>query len=91
MGPVDDTALREDIRELGEILGEVIREHWGEHLFRLEEDVRLASRRTRTVTGDPGQDDVLEGLEAASIADALSLVRAFTVYFHLPNTAVDFA
>lgn len=84
--PGDDKVLREDIREMGEILGAVIREQWGDDLFRLEEDVRLSSRRRRRESIDSG-DDIFAKLASVPVPDVLSLVRAFTVYFHLANTA----
>ncbi len=84
---VDDLALRSDIRELGEILGEVIRDQWGEDLYELEETVRLATRALRAGPDEPRREELFATLTEASLLEVLRLVRAFTSYFHLANTA----
>ncbi|NQW18808.1 MAG: phosphoenolpyruvate carboxylase [Chloroflexi bacterium] len=82
-----DQALRADIRLLGEILGETIREQFGEEFFRLEEEVRQSTRSLRQAP-DADQPRVLyERLQATSLGDAIRLVRSFTIYFHIANTA----
>ena len=71
----EDAALRADIRELGEILGMVLRDQWGEELFELEEGVRLATRELRAQP-DEARDTIyyferLFGGIAAGTADRL--------------------
>ena len=49
--PAKDAALREDVHELGALVGEVLREQGGEELFALVEGDRIAAIRRRE--GDP--------------------------------------
>lgn len=82
----DDAALRTDIRELGEILGAVIRDQWGETLYELEESVRLTTRALRSEPDEARRKELFETLGGASMLEVLRLVRAFTGYFHIANT-----
>jgi phosphoenolpyruvate carboxylase len=82
-----DTALRQDIRELGQILGETLREQWGDEFFNLVEDIRLGSRSVRTSGTEADRSALLERLNSASGWEIVRLVRAFTIYFHIANTA----
>ena len=87
-GETTDGTLRQDIRELGQILGQVIREQWGDQFFELVETVRVGSRHVRD--SGPGTTDstaLLERLNSASAWEIVRLVRAFTIYFHIANTA----
>ena len=82
----DDAPLRQDIRELGQILGGVIREQWGDDFFDLVEGIRVGSRAIRSGnTADT--ETLLHRLEQASTWEIIRLVRAFTIYFHIANTA----
>ena len=85
--PSDDSALRQDIRELGQILGDVIREQWGDDFFELVESVRLGSRSLRSEEGESDASPLLERLSRATTWEIIRLVRAFTIYFHIANTA----
>ena len=79
--------LREDIRLLGGILGEVLREQAGEDLYRVEEEVRdLCKRRRRDHA--PETEAVLDAIlerAAADLPRATQLIRAFSTYFVLVN------
>jgi phosphoenolpyruvate carboxylase len=85
--PTSDDALRSDIREMGRILGDVIRSQWGEDFFELEEDVRNATRMLREHPSSEGLALLLNRLELASPEQIEHLVRSFTTYFHIANTA----
>ncbi len=81
-----DQALREDVRTLGALVGEVIREQGGEPLFQRVESVRRAAIARRE--GDPASEDALTGaLAGAGPEEAEDLVRAFTAYFRVVNLA----
>jgi phosphoenolpyruvate carboxylase len=81
--PID--RLRDDVRLLGELVGEVLREQGGHDLFRDVEHIRQAAIRLRS-TGDADQA-LLGWAEGQSTLRLLHLVRAFSVYFHLINLA----
>lgn len=80
--------LLEDIRLLGRILGDVIREQDGEAAFELIERIRqlaVADRRT-----DNNEDATLQTLlQGLSGDQTVTVVRAFTYFSHLANLAED--
>ena len=81
--------LLEDIRLLGRILGDVIREHDGVQAFELVEQVRrlsVAFRRDADHAADKALKKLLKGLGAAQ---TVSVIRAFTYFSHLANLAED--
>ena len=73
----DDQALRTDVRNLGELLGETLVRQEGPELLDLVESVRKAVR-------EGGGEEILSEL---SVDDSVQLVRAFSTYFHLANVA----
>jgi phosphoenolpyruvate carboxylase len=73
----DDTALRADIRRLGNLLGESLVRQEGRDLLDLVEEVRHLTRK------DPAAAAAL--LEKVDVPTAIRLVRAFSAYFHLAN------
>ncbi len=81
-----DQALRNDIRRLGRQLGDaLVRQHGPELLERVER-VRGLARNLRRDDSSP-TGELAEGLDGVNVEDAIRLVRAFTVYFYLANTA----
>ena len=84
-----DLPLIEDIRLLGRILGDVIREQEGEAAFALVEQVRqlsVAFRRDADEAADKALKKLLKGL---SSDQTVSVIRAFTYFSHLANLAED--
>ena len=76
-----------DIRFLGRILGDVIRELGGEALYRRTEYIRSTSvDRHRGVTG---ADTVDRGLDALTLDETLDFVRGFMLFSMLANLAED--
>ena len=73
----DNSALRNDVRKLGDLLGETLVRQEGAELFNLVEKVRLAVREGKA-------EEALSDLSVEKIA---SLVRAFSTYFNLANVA----
>ncbi|MBU7598503.1 phosphoenolpyruvate carboxylase [Streptomyces sp. P38-E01] len=73
----DTTALRADIRRLGDLLGETLVRQEGPELLELVERVRALTRSdgeaAATLLGE------------TDLETAAKLVRAFSVYFHLAN------
>ncbi|HEX5141951.1 MAG TPA: phosphoenolpyruvate carboxylase, partial [Dehalococcoidia bacterium] len=82
-----DTALRSDIRELGFILGEVIRDQWGTEFFDLVEEIRGWTRGLREQPDSGSLEQLLQRLEGVRLQEIERLVRSFTIYFHIANTA----
>jgi phosphoenolpyruvate carboxylase len=81
-----DTALRDDVRLLGAMVGDMIREQGGEALYARVEAARRAAvaRREGDGTAEIALDEILAHREAG---DATDLVRAFTTYFRVVNRA----
>jgi phosphoenolpyruvate carboxylase len=81
--------LVEDIRLLGRILGDVIREQDGEAAFALIERIRILSvqyRLKRKTTAGRALDHLLRNL---SNDQTVSVIRAFSYFSHLANIAED--
>ncbi|MEP6784599.1 MAG: phosphoenolpyruvate carboxylase [Sphingomonadales bacterium] len=76
-----------DIRFLGRILGDVIRELGGEELFRRTEYIRSTSVDKHR--GIAGADAVDPGLGALTLDDTLAFVRGFMLFSLLANLAED--
>lgn len=84
-----DVPLREDIRLLGRILGDTLREQEGVETFELVESVRRAAVRFRRTQDERDGDKLEQVLDALSPADALAVVRAFSYFSQLSNIAED--
>jgi len=82
-----DQQLKDDVKFLGRLLGEVIKEQEGEWLFELEETVRKTSISTRDKKNQLVFDQLTEILQNKSYHELELLVRSFTTYFHLVNIA----
>jgi phosphoenolpyruvate carboxylase len=85
----DEQPLIEDIRLLGRILGDVIREQEGEDSYALVEKIRTLSvsfRRDADHAADRALKNLLKGLSAA---ETVRVIRAFTYFSHLANLAED--
>ena len=84
-----DIPLRDDIRLLGRILGDTLREQEGDATFELIENVRRAAVRFRKSQDDRDRAQLEEVLDALSPRDTLSVVRAFSYFSQLSNIAED--
>ena len=85
----NERPLVEDIRLLGRILGDVIREQEGIAAYELIEQVRklsVAFRRDADVESDKALKKLLKGLSGDQ---TVSVIRAFTYFSHLANLAED--
>jgi phosphoenolpyruvate carboxylase len=80
-------AQNPDIRFLGRILGDVIRELGGETLYRRTEYIRSTSVDRHR--GIAGADSVDSGLEALTLDETLDFVRGFMLFSMLANLAED--
>ncbi|WP_067864137.1 phosphoenolpyruvate carboxylase [Nocardia shimofusensis] len=79
--------LRDDIRFLGGVLGDTIRDHEGPEVFDLIERVRVEAFRVRRE--EVGRSAVAQMLRDVDIEVALPLIRAFTYFVLLANLAED--
>jgi len=84
-----DLPLREDVRLLGRILGETLREQEGDASFQLIENVRLAAIRFRRTQDERDRMRLEEMLDALSPGETLIVVRAFSYFSQLSNIAED--
>jgi phosphoenolpyruvate carboxylase len=97
--PTADTAadaLRGDVRRLGELVGDVLREQQGGRIFAAVEHVRtsaIAARGARRLGALPAahdlgaHDSLLDWVAQQPSEDLLTLIRAFGIYFHVINLA----
>ncbi|MCX7945590.1 MAG: phosphoenolpyruvate carboxylase [Hydrogenophilus sp.] len=79
--------LKEEIRQLGRLLGEAIRSQHGERAFALVETIRQASIAIHR--GDADASALHQILTSMSRDEAIVVIRAFTLFSHLVNIAED--
>jgi phosphoenolpyruvate carboxylase len=78
--------LRDDVRMLGELLGETLRERGGQALLDLVERVRAVSKRGRA--GQTGEFEALADLlRGLPVSSAVEVARAFSHFLTLANIA----
>ena len=85
----NERPLVEDIRLLGRILGDVIREQESAEIYELIEKIRklsVAFRRDADQEADKALKKLLKGLSGEH---AVSVIRGFTYFSHLANLAED--
>jgi phosphoenolpyruvate carboxylase len=84
-----DLPLREDIRFLGRLLGNTIREQEGEEVFNLVETIRQNAVRFRREHDQAARDALEATLNKLSPHETIAVVRAFSYFFQLSNIAED--
>ena len=84
-----DAPLREDIRLLGRLLGEVIRQQEGEAVFKVVETIRQTAVRFRRESDLEAGADLDRLLKKLSRDQTNAVVRAFSYFSHLANIAED--
>ena len=97
-------SMRRDVRLLGDILGEVIRDSAGPELLADVQQLRRAVIEERrgqgraggdvavvpgAVAADPAGDEIIRLVASWSLERAEEVARTFTVYFHLANLAEE--
>ena len=91
-----EAPLRRDVRSLGRLLGEVLKEQAGDDLFSAVEELRLLLIEHRELHAQPGPDieDVRRLIERAEqivsrldVPEAHQMAKAFAIYFELTNLA----
>ena len=82
-----DETLRDDIRHLGRILGDVIREQEGDEVFNLVENARRTAFRLHRGEAEVGELTAL--FRDIDPVEATPIIRAFTHFALLANLAED--
>lgn len=79
--------LNDDVRYLGRVLGEALRDAGGTALFSDVEGMRIACKQARETGEDYEHVDAI--VERMTGSRAVDVARAFTIYFRLVNLAED--
>jgi phosphoenolpyruvate carboxylase len=87
--PVKDDPLREDIRLLGRMLGDTLREQEGEPTFDLVETIRQTAIRFRREQDPNARHELETILNQLSNKATVAVVRAFSHFSQLSNIAED--
>ncbi len=94
VGDLKEAPLRRDVRSLGMLLGDVLREQEGESLYTHVEELRQAAirRREAQTAGNIGEAELLMqqavfDVDSLGVDHAYHLTRAFAFYFELINLA----
>src|SRR4026207_1368336 len=91
-----EAPLRRDVRSLGRLLGEVLKEQVGHKLFSAVEELRLLLIEHRELRAQSGHDvenerRLIERAERIvsrlDVAEAHQMAKAFAIYFELTNLA----
>jgi phosphoenolpyruvate carboxylase len=93
-GELKEAPLRRDVRSLGTLLGEVLREQAGDELFEHVEALRQGTIRRRDAETRGSDEEAarhaasaLELVHSLPVERAILLTRAFAFYFELINLA----
>jgi len=84
-----DLPLREDIRLLGRLLGDTVREQEGEEAFDLIERIRRSSIAFHRDNDAEARAELEASLDRLSADETMIVVRAFSYFSHLANLAED--
>ena len=98
-GDSKEAPLRRDVRSLGRLLGEVLKEQVGDELFAAVEELRsllIQHRELRARKPAPGEktrnpeqliDRAQQIVSRLTLAEAHRMTKAFAIYFELTNLA----
>ena len=88
-GPLKDAPLVEDIRLLGQILGDTIREQEGVEVFERIESIRRLSVAAERDSDEDARHKLDTLLRSLTTGQAITVERAFSYFSHLANIAED--
>ena len=88
-GTDKDSPLRDDIRLLGRLLGDTVREQQGQAAFDLIERIRRSSIAFHRDEDEAARREFESLLDGMSMDEAMTVVRAFSYFSHLANIAED--
>jgi phosphoenolpyruvate carboxylase len=84
-----DAPLKEDIRLLGRLLGDVLRDQQGDAVFEIVETIRQTAVRFRREADAQAGTELNKLLKKLTKEQTISVVRAFSYFSHLANIAED--
>ncbi len=84
-----DAPLRDDIRLVGRLLGEVVRTQEGGEIFALIEQVRQLGLRFHRDEDPTAREELEDTLSHLSRGGAIQTIRAFSYFSHLANICED--
>jgi phosphoenolpyruvate carboxylase len=87
--PDKDAPLKEDIRLLGRLLGDVLRDQEGDAVFHIVETIRQTAVRFRRHDDPEAGQELTQLLHKLTRDQTISVVRAFSYFSHLANIAED--
>jgi phosphoenolpyruvate carboxylase len=87
--PDGNEALRSDIRLLGRVLGDTLRQQQGEALYAVVERIRQLSTRFQRNDDEEAKRELETTLDSLSHDRTIEVVRAFSYFSHLANIAED--
>jgi phosphoenolpyruvate carboxylase len=85
----NNEALRADIRLLGRVLGDTLRQQQGEALYAIVERIRQLSIRFQRNDDEAAKRELETTLDSLSHERTIEVVRAFSYFSHLANIAED--
>jgi phosphoenolpyruvate carboxylase len=88
-GDEKDAPLKEDIRLLGRLLGDVLRAQEGEAVYNVVETIRQTAVRFRREADHAAAAELEDMLKQLTREQTISVVRAFSYFSHLANIAED--
>jgi phosphoenolpyruvate carboxylase len=88
-GADKDAPLKEDIRLLGRLLGDVLRDQEGDAVFDVVETIRQTAVRFRREADPKAGEELDAQLHKLTRNQTISVVRAFSYFSHLANIAED--
>jgi len=88
-GADKDAPLKEDIRLLGRLLGDVLRDQEGDAVFDIVETIRQTAVRFRRDDDPDAGEELATLLHKLTREQTISVVRAFSYFSHLANIAED--
>ncbi|WP_066317628.1 phosphoenolpyruvate carboxylase [Bacillus sp. FJAT-29814] len=79
--------LRRDVKLLGNMLGEILKNHGGDELFDTVEKIRHMTKSLRTHFDHEIYSELKQEIASLSVPMRKQVIRAFSMYFHLINAA----